>query len=148
MFNLQTAAGWEALGAAWRVAVSNNEAALEIFSDRERAAYEEIETIGPAGDALDFEAQRKRSALVDAIKARHGVPEAEALQSAASDVEHTLEGAALDARAPTLAAFILKLDMVSDPHGWNSFDEQTWPLFLADVRRFAYLKTISKKEAR
>jgi hypothetical protein len=35
-----------------------------------------------------------------------------------------------------------------DNWGFNNFDTDTWPLFLADVRRFALLKTTQKKEAR
>lgn len=149
-FNLQTAGGWDALGAAWRVAASNVDAACEIHSEREQSAHDEAQAIGGPGDADTFEAQRARNAAIDAIKARHGVPDADELQRAALDVEGALMGEALSHRAPTLAAFMLKLDMVSarDNWGFNNFDQDTWPLFLADVRRFALLKTSQKKEAR
>lgn len=149
-FNLQTAGGWDALGAAWRVAASNVDAACEIHSEREQRALEEAEAIGAPCDADTFEAQKARRDAIKAIEARHGVPEADELQSAALDVEGALMDEALSHRAPTLAAFMLKLDMVGarDNWGFNNFDQDTWPLFLADVRRFALLKTTQNKEAR
>jgi len=150
MFNLQTAAGWDALGAAWRVAASNVDAACDLHSERERSAHAEARAIGAPGDADTFEARRARSVAIEAIKARHGEPEADELQRAMLEVEGALMDEALSHRAPTLAAFMLKLDMVSarDNWGFNNFDPETWPLFLADVRRFALLKTTQKKEAR
>lgn len=134
IFNLQTAAGWDALGAAWRVAYSNAEQACEVHSERERSALAEA-----AG--IDVQAAR------EAIAARHGVLEADELQCALLDTEDALLDEALSHRAPTLAAFMLKLDMVSagDNWGFNKFDQETWPLFLADVRRFALLKTLNKE---
>ena len=54
---------------------------------------------------------------------------------------------ALNARAPTLAAFMLKVEMVSDPSEWNAFDSDSWPLFLADVRRFVFLQTVNQEDA-
>ena len=150
MFNLQTAAGWDALGAAWRVAASNAEAACELHSERERSAAIDSEAIGAPGDADTFKEQQARREAIDAIKARHGEPEADALQGAALDVESALMDEALSHRSPTLAAFMLKVDMLSrgDDWGFNTFEPETWRLFLADVRRFAFLKTINKKEAR
>jgi len=144
MFNLQTAAGWDALGAAWRVALSHRDAAIDEFDAAEARAHADPGHKNPS-DAPTHEASLAVHAANEAIEALHGVPIAEGLQDAASDTEGALVDEALGTRAPTLTAFMLKLDMVSDAWGFNDFDAETWPLFVADVRRFAMLKATKGK---
>lgn len=67
---------------------------------------------------------------------------------ATGDLDADLVYAALSTPAPTLSAFMLKLEVLAAPGEWNAFDNDTWPIFLADMRRFACLKAISKKGGR
>lgn len=145
-FDLTQPAQWDALGAAWRVAHSNWLAALDLFSEREREA--QAQSGGAPGDAPTREAMLDRLAQNEAIAARVGVPEADAAQAAASDLDEDLIQTALSAPAPTLAAFMLKCDMLAGADEWSAFDRETWPLFLADVRRFVFLQTVNQEDAR
>ncbi|HYD86775.1 MAG TPA: hypothetical protein VEA80_04825 [Vitreimonas sp.] len=110
--DLSTPHAWRVLGRAHRRAHADDQGALDAFEAAERAA----DTPGAPNVKAADERQRETAAQ------RRG-----------------LVRAALAASAPDRPALALKLDMISDEGGWNDFDDATWPLFVADLRRLCGL---------
>lgn len=137
-FDLSEPDAWDEIGAAWRAAFARTIAACDAHTACEAKA--QALYAGSPDKAEPREAMLARLERNKRIDAECGVPEAQERMEAASDLEHDLVRMALGAPAPTLAAFLLKLDILAaDPSDTDAFsgDRDAWAVFLADARRFA-----------
>lgn len=119
-FDLRTLAGWEALYAAWRIARAKHGAVLDEQGRVQRLVFD----AGPAGSIERQDAERSlRADITEAA-------ELEALRELGR-----LEDLVKETVTPGPHALLIKLAMFSDAWAYGSFDDETWPVLVADVRR-------------
>jgi len=142
-FDLEMPSDWRRLGAAFRVAHAQEVAAIEAQCAIETAAHADAEHLNPSEPGIDRDESMRRSARNREVEARYGLPAADQRVSELGELPDALLAAALCAPAPDRAALGIKLELISDPHGWNDLDSESWLLLLDDLRRVCGL-TIHK----
>ena len=137
-FDLSTPHAWRMLARAYRAAHAADEAAVEAFYAAEDAACADADYREAAPHETHSD-ELARVAHNETVMTRYGVHAADERQREASEWRFELVHAALAAPAPDLQALALKLEMISDEGGWSDFDDSTWLLFVADLRRLCGL---------